>query len=420
MEEHSPPILEYAELLLDEEKAQEACLLLTAYIKRNPASAPAWWVLSRAVEDVQREINCLERALQIDPTHAQARARLDELKAGPPPAPSAPPPAQSLSSTAAPVVSPFVFSENESVPEPEKEAFDLFAPGAFQSQPAASVPPADMLPVSTEKRLEPAAPKTSEVPVWAEPRKKRTWVVDAMVILLVFCVLSVVVGYFVFQDIAKKIVSDSQATLAVAQALTNLPPQSLPPTWTPSATFTPIPTETLTSTPVPPTITPTLLHTLTKTIIPPSAYGVTTGLYPPNFSLTDVSTGTQVNLEDYAGRPILLFFWATWCTFCRDETPNLQAIYETYQEDGLVVLAVNQGDPTSDVSAYRASYELTFPVLLDPFYEVTTTYKASTIPHHVFIGSSGRIMFVVTGELSYTDLENKVKATMRVFPTPTP
>ncbi len=425
MEEQSPKILEYAELLLGEDKAEEARLLLFAYLKRNPASAPAWWILSRAVEDVQQEMDCLERLLRLDPAHAQARARLDELKPTP-----APPPAHPLS----PSVSPFVFLDDE--PKPDEKDFDPFAAGAFQAQPPDSRTPANSV-TGSGQRPEPATPKVSKVPAWAAPpappqqpgslvqprpapRKKRTWVVDAMGIMLVLCVLSGVVGYFVFRDIGQKMVSDYRATLAVAQALTNLPTQSMSPTRTPSGTFTPSFTKTLTFTPVPPTATPTLLHTLTKTNIPASAYGVTVGMYPPGFTLTEVSTGEQVNLGDYAGRPILLFFWATWCPYCDDEIPNLQAVYESYQEAGLVVLAINRDDSSSDVSAYRSSHGLTFPILLDLEYEVTTTYKADSIPHHVFIGLNGRIMFVVTGGLGYTDLENKVKATMRVFPTPTP
>jgi peroxiredoxin len=417
MEEQSPKILEYAELLLGEDKAEEARLLLFAYLKRNPASASAWWILSRAVEDVQQERDCLERVLRLDPAHAQARARLDELKPTP-----ASPPARSPGSS----VSPFVFFDDE--PKPDEKDFDPFAVGVFR--------PADSVPGSGQ-RPKPAAPAASEVPAWAAPpappkesgpsvqpqpapRKKRTWVVDVMVILLVLFGLTTVVGYFIFRDIGQKMINDYQATMAVAGALTGLPTSSTTPTRTATETFTPSFTRTLTESPVPPSETPTLLYTFTKTSIPASAYGVTAGMYPPGFTLMEVATGEQVSLGDYPDHPILLFFWATWCQYCRHEITSLQAVYEAYQGDGLVVLAINLDGTTEEVSAFRSAYGLTFPILMDLDDEVSTKYKANSIPHHVFVGLNGRIMFVVTGELGYTDLENKVKATMRVFPTPTP
>ncbi|MBI4731243.1 MAG: redoxin domain-containing protein [Chloroflexi bacterium] len=427
MEEQSPKTIEYAELLLQEGKIQEARLLLAAYIKRNPSSVRAWWVMSRAVEDAEQELFCLERVLRLDPAHDQARLRVATLKT--PPTPDVPPPPSQL--PAAPAVSPFVFSDDE--PEPEEQGFDLFSQGVFQ-QPApvsspASRPAAD---------LEPAARKASEVPSWAEPpappqgpgpqvrpaapRKKRTWIVDAVVISVILCALIAVVAYFGLYDMGQTMLRSIQETQEVAQILTSRPPQTLEPTWTPSATFTSIPTETFTPTltPFTPTITPTLLYTLTKTSIPSSAVGVTTGMYPPDFTLMNVATGAQVSLSDYAGKPILLFFWATWCPYCNEEIPTLKDIYAAYKDDGLIVLAVNGGDSFSEVDSYRTSYGLTFPMLLDHDYDVSITYKANSIPYHVFIGLNGRIMFVVTGELFYSDLENKVKATMRVFPTPTP
>jgi peroxiredoxin len=332
------------------------------------------------------------------------------------------------------VVSPFVFSEDE--PPPEEAGLDLFAPGAFQQAAATASRPA-------EKPVVAAAPAESEVPAWARPgaapkeavkpietaakapppaRKKRTWVVDAVIITAVLCVLLMVVGYFGLHDMGQAMLRGIQETQQMAQVLTSRPPNTLEPTWTASATFTLVPSETFTLTPIPatPSLTPTLLYTRTNTAIPLGAVGITVGLFPPDFTLLDVATGGQVRLYDYLGQPILIFFWATWCPYCNDEIPNLEDLYKAYQDDGLVVLAIDGGESFAEVDAFRTSHGLTFPTLLDQGFDVATRYKAESIPHHVFIGLSGKIMFVETGELSYTDLENKVKATMRVFPTSTP
>src|ERR1700693_3984263 len=60
----------------------------------------------------------------------------------------------------------------------------------------------------------------------------------------------------------------------------------------------------------------------------------------PGFTSWDL-TGKKVSLADFNGRPMLLTFWATWCTACQDELPALQSIRDRYQSTGFAVVAVN-------------------------------------------------------------------------------
>ena len=63
----------------------------------------------------------------------------------------------------------------------------------------------------------------------------------------------------------------------------------------------------------------------------------------PNFTLPDLKDDTNLrSLADYAGKPVILNFWASWCVPCREEMPALQRIYEQYNPDGLIVLGINQ------------------------------------------------------------------------------
>lgn len=56
--------------------------------------------------------------------------------------------------------------------------------------------------------------------------------------------------------------------------------------------------------------------------------------YPaPGFTLKDLNGGT-VHLSDYTGKVVLLNFWATWSVPCRDETPDLQAVYKQLTAKG--------------------------------------------------------------------------------------
>src|SRR5690606_33321652 len=64
---------------------------------------------------------------------------------------------------------------------------------------------------------------------------------------------------------------------------------------------------------------------------------------PLDFTLPSVD-GREIALGDYAGRVILLDFWATWCAPCREEIPGLVELYERYGDAGFVVLGVAVDD----------------------------------------------------------------------------
>src|SRR5688500_14484813 len=64
------------------------------------------------------------------------------------------------------------------------------------------------------------------------------------------------------------------------------------------------------------------------------------GKVAPDFVL-DTVDGGSVRLSDFAGRPVFVNFWATWCTPCRKEMPEIIAARERYAESGLEVIAIN-------------------------------------------------------------------------------
>ena len=83
-----------------------------------------------------------------------------------------------------------------------------------------------------------------------------------------------------------------------------------------------------------------------------------------DFALNDVQ-GNSVQLSDYAGQPVIINFWATWCGPCRVEMPELEAAYQAHQEDGLVILALDQQEATEDVANFFEELGLNFTAVLD-------------------------------------------------------
>src|SRR5690606_31210110 len=67
------------------------------------------------------------------------------------------------------------------------------------------------------------------------------------------------------------------------------------------------------------------------------------GTIAPDFVQPDVN-GHAVRLSDFRGRYVLVDFWASWCSPCRAENPNLKKAYERYRAKGFAVVAISLDD----------------------------------------------------------------------------
>ena len=128
----------------------------------------------------------------------------------------------------------------------------------------------------------------------------------------------------------------------------------------------------------------------------------------PAFELRD-QHGKLHRLADYAGKVVLVNFWATWCPPCRREMPALEALYLKYRERGLVVLAVNQWEDADHVFAYMGQLDVfpTFPVLFDPESRVSADYGVNGLPTSFLVDRQGRLVYRAIGgrEFDHPDIE---------------
>ena len=101
--------------------------------------------------------------------------------------------------------------------------------------------------------------------------------------------------------------------------------------------------------------------------------------------------GETVSLSDYRGQPVVLNFWATWCTPCREEMPLLQETYKAHQDAGLVVLGVNVRETPEAVAGFLKEVGVDFPFLLDTDSAVVNRYLVNSLPMTFFIDREGRL-----------------------------
>ena len=113
----------------------------------------------------------------------------------------------------------------------------------------------------------------------------------------------------------------------------------------------------------------------------------------PDFILPDTEHNL-VTLSSYRDRQaVILFFWTTWCPYCRRELKSLNDKYPQLQKDNVELLAINIGEPAYRVENFIGIHSLNFKVLLDKDTDVAYSYDILGIPTYVFLNKQGDIAF---------------------------
>jgi peroxiredoxin len=122
--------------------------------------------------------------------------------------------------------------------------------------------------------------------------------------------------------------------------------------------------------------------------------------------------GSPIRLHDFAGKPLWIVFWATWCIPCQQEADGIRASYHAHRGDGLAVLAIDIQEPTVAVREYALSHDLDYTIGLDPTAAVKALYGGWGLPSHFFLDRAGvirdRYLGQLTGELMEEHLQTIV------------
>ncbi len=138
--------------------------------------------------------------------------------------------------------------------------------------------------------------------------------------------------------------------------------------------------------------------------------GIAKGNKAPDFKLPTLDE-KYMKLSEFAGKKVILNFWATWCPPCRVEMPHMEKLYKDYEED-VVVLGVNltQTEKSqNDVRAFVKEFGLTFPVVMDIEGDVASTYQIFAYPTSYIIDSQGIIQEIFKGAINYEIMEKAIK-----------
>jgi len=140
----------------------------------------------------------------------------------------------------------------------------------------------------------------------------------------------------------------------------------------------------------------------TWTIHPPSP-----GDQAPLFTLPDVN-GRTVSLSDYRGKVVLLNFWATTCSPCKQEIPDFIDLQSRYGNKGLQVIGIGLDEP-SELKRFAAQNGMNYEVLLGKN-EVAWRYSGNSgVPRTFVIDKHGAIVRIFEGYRSVGAFDDEVR-----------
>lgn len=128
-----------------------------------------------------------------------------------------------------------------------------------------------------------------------------------------------------------------------------------------------------------------------------SAFTTDVSKQVPSVQLTDMD-GNKINTAEISndGKPVIISFWATWCTPCKKELNTIAEVYDDWiDETGvkLVAVSVDNERSKSKVKPYVNGVGWDYDVLLDPNGDFQRAMGVNNVPHTFLINGEGNIVW---------------------------
>lgn len=130
----------------------------------------------------------------------------------------------------------------------------------------------------------------------------------------------------------------------------------------------------------------------------------------PAFDLPglDGAPESRVRLEDLRGQVVVVNFWASWCTECRVEQPELNRAWEQFRDSGVVVLGVDFQDATGDARRFAATSGASYPMVVDEDSSTALDFGLRGVPETFVIDRDGRIVDRIIGPVTAAALAERI------------
>ncbi len=139
---------------------------------------------------------------------------------------------------------------------------------------------------------------------------------------------------------------------------------------------------------------------------------------------------SPLKLEEMKGKPVVVLFWAPWCTYCRALMPNIVKIYNENKDSGLTVIGytrlygsyrddlgdkgkVTKEEEIENIKNHLARHNMQFPIAIAEEKSVSDSYKITGIPTMIFISKKGKINYIKIGGGNIPFIKDKIKTLLQ-------
>jgi len=120
------------------------------------------------------------------------------------------------------------------------------------------------------------------------------------------------------------------------------------------------------------------------------------GAVAPAFELPAPDAKRKISLESYAGKVVVVDFWATWCTPCHDSFPAYQRISEKFGSK-VAVIGISVDEDPAGIRRFAQETGARFPLAWDDGQITSKSYQPPTMPTSFVVDKSGIVRFVHSG-----------------------
>jgi thiol-disulfide isomerase/thioredoxin len=139
---------------------------------------------------------------------------------------------------------------------------------------------------------------------------------------------------------------------------------------------------------------------------------VAPGALAPEIAVPSLN-GPEVRLSGFAGRPVWINIWASWCPPCRAELPDIAALHQELAGrvggNSLALMLISVGEAADEVRSFVDRTRFPLPVLVDTEYRITESYRVSGLPTHFFVGADGTLRDFAIGGLKPRAMRTRVE-----------